>query len=472
MIESTDPREYTAPVITDPSDCEQVRFAGRNYRIMLLSILGAILDRYERDPEYPFIDTKLRVADGRDFDPSDPLRGKNAIYPWIQGRGLEALACHDLWIRRSRRISPDIKDELSHRIRSLLAEVVDGMERLRSAAGGRLSFIMDRKGHPLEIRPDGQVAERPPSPDAPANFAELFYAKGLAATGPLLGDERRLSQACERFQLIERDIRSGRFRSDQIPLDPQNRALRAREDRCTHAPWMIGVGAASCFLQTTGREEYAEVGMSCIEHVLERYVDLGGRSGPTRKYDMWEFVDSDGAVLIEDDGAIVSDPGHAVEFVGLSLEFLRACEGSTSSNPARGRRIDELRSILPRVLERNFRNGFSPPGPGIVKHVDLLSRRILHPDTPWWSLPEAMRAGVEACNVVRPERREGFARLAAESSNAFVRNYVRPECHLMGVQVLRSDGSVATSVPACPDADPAYHTGLPVIDALQLLESK
>ena len=472
MIEKIDPGQYTAPVISDPMDCPQVRFTCHNYRIMLLTILSAILDRYERDPEYPFIDTKLSVVDGRDFDESDPLRGKNAIYPWIQGRGLEALASHELWIRRCEEIAPSLKEELSQRIRRVLAEAVEGMERLRSAAEGRLSFMMDCAGRPLKIRPDGQVADRSPSPDAPTNFAELFYAKGLATAGWVLGDEQRLSQACERFDVIDRDIRNGRFRSDQIPIDPKNRALGDQEGRSSHGPWMIGVGAASRFLQITGRKEYVKTGLSYIDHVLHRYVDLRERSGATCKYDMWEFVGDEGAVWIEDDGAIISDPGHAVEFVGLSLQFLRVCEGSSSLNPEQRRRIDELRRILPCILECNFRNCFSAPGPGIVKHIDLVSRRVLHPDSPWWSLTEAMRAGVEAHQVVPPERGASFAKLATDCSNAFVRYYVRPECHLMAVQTLGSDGTVASSVPACPDADPGYHTGLPVIDCLELLASK
>ena len=63
-----------------------------DYETMLISVMRAIVNRYERNTEYPFIDTKLDLITGEDFLANDPIRGKNAIYGWIQGRGLEALA--------------------------------------------------------------------------------------------------------------------------------------------------------------------------------------------------------------------------------------------------------------------------------------------------------------------------------------------------------------------------------------------
>jgi hypothetical protein len=41
----------------------------------------------------PLLDTKLDLAHpaAPDFDASDPVRGRDAVYGWIQGRGLEAL---------------------------------------------------------------------------------------------------------------------------------------------------------------------------------------------------------------------------------------------------------------------------------------------------------------------------------------------------------------------------------------------
>ena len=48
-------------------------------------------------------------------------------------------------------------------------------------------------------------------------------------------------------------------------------------------------------------------------------------------------------------------------------------------------------------------------------------------------------------------------------------NYVRPELGLMAVQTLSAAGKVVPVVPATPDADPGYHTGLSMIDCLDLL---
>ena len=66
---------------------------------MLLAILDELIDRYDRNPDYHFIDTKLDLLTGRDFGPEDAwYQRRETIYPWIQGRALEALAGHWRWL--------------------------------------------------------------------------------------------------------------------------------------------------------------------------------------------------------------------------------------------------------------------------------------------------------------------------------------------------------------------------------------
>ena len=52
--------------------------------------------------------------------------------------------------------------------------------------------------------------------------------------------------------------------------------------------------------------------------------------------------------------------------------------------------------------------------------------------------------------------------------NAFVENYLRPEVHLMAIQTLAIDGTVSPAIPATADADPGYHTGLSLLDVVEL----
>jgi hypothetical protein len=71
------------------------------------------------------------------------------------------------------------------------------------------------------------------------------------------------------------------------------------------------------------------------------------------------------------------------------------------------------------MLETNFRNGVGTLG--LNKAVDLHTGRVLNADTPWWSLPEAMRAAtaVHALATARRLRcRRGAARATAGSAAA------------------------------------------------------
>ena len=60
--------------------------------------------------------------------------------------------------------------------------------------------------------------------------------------------------------------------------------------------------------------------------------------------------------------------------------------------------------------------------------------------------------------------------MAVKCSNVFLKHYVQPEVHCMAIQTLDAEGQVASAIPAVPDADPCYHTGLSIIDALELFE--
>jgi mannose/cellobiose epimerase-like protein (N-acyl-D-glucosamine 2-epimerase family) len=200
---------------------------------------------------------------------------------------------------------------------------------------------------------------------------------------------------------------------------------------------------------------------------------------------MWEFVDDDGHPYLDDGRILRCDPGHACEFVGLSMKLLRVAEQRGVINHVAPARLAGYRAILPEVLARNFANGFSAGGIGIVKAVNLLTREIIHTDMPWWSLPETMRAAAEVGRVISttgamrlreaekhasPLRVEAWhpTEIGRLCANAFAAGYVRPEVHLMAYQTLGADGRPVDAIPGMPDADPGYHTGLSLIDCLDL----
>jgi hypothetical protein len=455
---------FRGTLVTNVRDEGEILAAATDYKRMLLCVLDAILRRFERNRDYPFIDTKLSLLTGKDFAADDPLRGKNVIYGWIQGRGLEALAGHVTWLRRQRDIEPALRESLEDRALRMVRQVAERMEMIRERNRGRLFFMMTPQGKPLSVTAEGRVVPREIGKDLPTSMNDMFYCKGLVAAGRVLEDDALVREACALFGEVYHDVTSGRFYSDQQQMDPRNPMVPV-PGRFSHGGRMIGIGAAARFLESTGDSAYERIGIELMKHILGHHVKLSGQGEYGEQFDMFEFVDADMRPFLQN-GELVSDPGHATEFVGLSLKFLAMIEGGETD----AAQIDAWREILLRVLRKNFRNGFVP-GLGIVKRFDLATRRATNDQMPWWSLPETMRAAILARTLTQAVEREEFARMAADCSNAFLTHYVRRQLGLMAVQTLNADGTVADVVPATPDADPGYHTGLSVIDCLNVVDA-
>lgn len=413
--------------------------------VVVREALKTILVRQRED--YPYIDTKFSPVTGEDFREADVLRGFETVYTWIQGRGLEALAGHERWLAGKREGA-----DLRGKIRSILQRVSDRMESLRQ--DGHLSFFMTKEGTPLRLDESGALVEGEIPQEG--NLADLFYAKGLAASAVSLGDRQKLETAEVLFDQVILALRQGTFRSGQVAFDPKNPVSEVT-GRISQGPWMIAIGGATVFLCCTGKARYAELGRELIEHVLSRHAQA--EEGLFRPGDFWEFVDAQGAPW-ENGGRVWSDPGHATEFAGLALAHL-AADPREEDNA--------LREVLRLVLVRNFRNGFS--GRGIVKAFDLVRRETINTDQPWWSLPETMRAAALSRVHAQTEAKDEMEGILASCWNAFRDHYLRPECGYFAVQCLDEQGKVSSAIPATPDLDPGYHTGLSLLSVLQTYNS-
>jgi mannose/cellobiose epimerase-like protein (N-acyl-D-glucosamine 2-epimerase family) len=192
---------------------------------------------------------------------------------------------------------------------------------------------------------------------------------------------------------------------------------------------MILLGASG-LLQRIGRAERADFAPRFIEHVLGHHLDR--RTG----------------LLANVPGQDACNVGHGIEFVGFALEFLgRDCPG-------------ELGRTLAGVLGASFRQGFA--GPGIALAVSIETGAALSPYQPWWSLPETIRAAA-LCYRITGEP-EALAIWQA-AHDAFFARYWRGEPPI-AYQTLTVAGPV-DYVPATPDLDPGYHTGLSLLGAIE-----
>src|SRR5690606_31050295 len=125
--------------------------------------------------------------------------------------------------------------------------------------------------------------------------------------------------------------------------------------------------------------------------------------------------------------------------------------------------LKEFVRSMPLILRQNFANGYQAVPKGICKSYDLVRRRPLNSDMPWWNLPEAMRAAAFCLHVAESsDVKAQVLNVLAQCHNAFALHYVRPELHYTAYQTRDESGRPVHVIPATADADPGYHTGLSI----------
>jgi len=458
---------FKGTLITSPT-LEGIRPALRDHETMILTILDALLERFERNRDYPFIDTKLNIVTGADFadaaDPSRDFRGKSAVFGWIQGRGLEALVGHARWLPNASVLTRAQRDDRTARLTKMIRDVFERMESLRARNAGRLYFTMTPEGEPFEIDDSGR--RRPVNvADTPMNFSDLFYAKGMLAAASFLGLPSKVEEAKTSFREVAADIAEDRFVSDQVQFDPKNK-VRPVPGRFSHGPRMIAIGGCSLFAELTGEEEWFEIGERFIRHILEKHVNFG-QLPELELHDYFEFIGRDGRPW-KDGENVLSDPGHALEFIGLASRVLLLLRTRTRKSPSQEELLRRCVDVFPPIFLKNFENGFNRRIGGICKAFDLISRRPFNSDMPWWNLPEGIRAAAELLLLLSGDsgKNREILQALADCSNGFFTRFVNPRVHLMAYQTIDEEGRPCEIIPATPDADPLYHTGLSIIDFL------
>ena len=441
-----------------------------DYEAVLLSTMEVIAARYERRLEYPWIDTKINLITGEDFKKTDIVKGPDTIYGWIQGRGLEALTSHIIWLESDCRSDIDVS-ELTIKLKNIIGRLLIQLEIVRRKNAGHLYFFMSTQGQPFMLSADETKTPVNLTSQSAYNFSDTFAAKGMYIASRYLQDSGMIVKSKEYCYHIDDAVWGNKFISDQAQIGPRN-TVDTASGKYTHAHFMIEIGTAALLAQYERDRESIEFGLKLIRHILQHYVNLDNRWSNLADYDFVEFLDDDNQPFIES-GGIVSNPGHSLEFVGLTLKFTAIAKQIETAGKQQLDEIEQIEKIMPHILKANFANGFLPSQGGICKLFDLLSRTPLNTDMPWWSLPETLRASLECWSIAKTDSvRRMSIDIAGKCHNAFIRNYVRPELNLMSVQTRSKDGSVVDIIPATPDADPGYHTGLCLIDSLKIIKNK
>lgn len=400
---------------------------------MTKAFLGAAADRYARSNAATlrwmlarpplhgqYLNTKLNPVTLKDYGPEDGWRGPDHVYGWIQGRGLEALAVHaDAFAGTD----PGLSQKLDERGRALMAV----LDQLR-ARDGHAYFAYDAQMRPIRFAEDGTTVAQPTASEI-YTYSDCFFAKGLIAASARY-DRASLPRHVEAFRRVVVAIEDGRFQMDEKrPLGAESIAAELDD----FGPRMIALGAAGMMSRAGLRDEATAYAVRFIAHILDRHLDT--RSG----------------LLRNAPGLDACNVGHAVEFVGFALDYLDA-----DADPA-------LIKTLEEVLLASVRLGLK--GPAIRLVVSAETGTPISPYCPWWSLPETIRAAALCW-----ERTRSDAVLAVwqRCDEIFFSDYWRPEASI-AYQCRTEDGPI-DYVPATPDLDPGYHTGLSLLAAIDMID--
>lgn len=367
-----------------------------------------------------FLNTKQNSLTLRDYGAEDGARGPDYTYGWIQGRGLEALATHAEFFADELQPLAEKLDAAGRRLYRLLADL--------QTADGHGYFCYDRAMTPVYADASDAIRTQQKPADI-YSYSDAFFAKGLVAAAsrydlPDLADHLRY------FDRVIASIEAGHFQMDERrPLSAASLAEQADD----FGPRMILLGAAG-MLKRFGHADHLAYADRFIAHILERHLDKA--SGLLRNVP----------------GEDLCNVGHGIEFVGFVLDYLDG-----DADPA-------LVETLERILVAAFDRGFI--GPGITLTVSVATGEPQSPYCPWWSLPEAIRAAALV------HQRTGSAdslRIWQAAHTAFFEHYWRGTPPIAW-QTLTREGPV-DFVPATPDLDPGYHTGLSLLAAIHAADS-
>lgn len=363
-----------------------------------------------------FLNTKQNSLTLRDYGCEDGVRGPDFTYGWIQGRGLEALAGHAEFFERD---LPPLSEKLDIAGRRLY-ELIAALQK----PDGHAYFCYDRDMQPVYADAAGRVhAQQKPEPIY--SYSDAFVAKGLVAAA----SRYRLPDLADHLAYLDRVVASieiGRFQMDERrPLSLDSLAAQADD----FGPRMILLGAAG-MLKRFGHTAHLAYADRFISHVVDRHFDAAT------------------GLLRNGSGEDSCNIGHGIEFVGFALDYL-----DDNVDPA-------LIETLERILVSSFDKGFV--GPGIAATISLATSEPQSPYCPWWSLPETIRA------AALTHQRTGSAaslRIWETAHAAFFENYWRGTPPI-AYQTMTKQGPV-DFVPATPDLDPGYHTGLSLLAAIR-----
>lgn len=399
--------------------------------------------------ESGWVDMKFDPVNGKERDSSQEIYRKDRVYGWIQGRGLESMTAHIQWARQMTGYKLVDIEALSRCAETLYRKL---MTACFTASEMQVTFIMDTAGRNCGSNVPGSTT----------TLTHLFVLRGLLA----YASYRNYSSDLERIiyalrNAVDNSIQ-GLCLNDQVSFGNKG-GERLSSGRKGYEGQMIAISACELLFLQTRMDEDLMRGIKTIESVFLRH----SRRDDTYGLMLVDGIQANGQPYREE-GRLATDPGHALEFVGLSLQFFRHSAPYTI-NADHVAAIDRMTRDLRSLAYLYNRLGRAPHG-GIVKSINAENAAVINGDCPWWSSYEAVRTWTELHEIGRDDVERSECVSQIKSYVDCIRQlYVSPSSIGVPVQTVDYDGQVVPVIPATPDIDPGYHTGMPLINALELL---
>jgi mannose/cellobiose epimerase-like protein (N-acyl-D-glucosamine 2-epimerase family) len=270
--------------------------------------------------------------------------------------------------------------------------------------------------------------------DRPAHiytYSDTFFTKGLITAAVTYAPEELPGYLADLDDIVKA-IEENRFlMNEKVALN--DAALALQEDEMGQRMILLG---ATGMLKRLGKIEHAnKFANRFIQRIMDRHIDA--KTG----------------ALLSVPGKDIYSPGHSIEFVGLTLEYLPA-----DADPA-------FISKLEHILRRNFEIGFVRPGLAMLMSNE--TQKPVSPNCPWWALPETIRA---SALMYARTRSSAVLDVWCKAHDAFFTHYWRGNDLGIAYQTMTANGPF-DFVPATPDLDPGYHTGLSLLGAIDAIDS-
>jgi mannose/cellobiose epimerase-like protein (N-acyl-D-glucosamine 2-epimerase family) len=403
------------------------------------------LERFKDGLGSGWVDMKFDSINGQERHQAIEFYRKDRVYGWFQGRTLESLAAHLDWITKT-----PIPGLPSFEALRAMGEAL--YEKLLSvclpvgAEKPSFYFIMDPEGHPLIDSASGSST----------TLSHLFALRGLFAFALSQGKIADLDRIGSFLRYAVDEAAQGRCHNDQVFFDP-NGQVRRPAPRRGYEGHMIALGACELLYRHSGRVADLNRAEAIVNSVLSDFLYTNAAGEPA----LVEALDGQGRPLVED-GRVRTNPGHTIEFVGLSLQLFRR-----ALMPLPASRTLEL---LRRLAWRCAAVGRAPHG-GIYRSIDAEDGTAIDSACPWWSSFEAARTFAELY-LASDDKTEKLrcAQTAESFINTIEKAYIGLSSLGIPVQTITAQGEVLPVIPATPDLDSGYHNGIPLLDVLEIIE--